>query len=347
MKKVEDMTALRGEQSHPATAAADERRRAISLAGEAEARAGQTLPEPLSGYFLLVPPQPADDVINLRSVLRTIVGAWKPLALTALAFGLVTAGLSLTMRNWYRAEVLIAPVVPEDSEHAGGLESELGGIASIVGVELPGEGGKKAQAYATLTSKGFAGEFITSQNLMPILFADQWDASTHSWRKGIKPPTLEAAVKKFTSSVRTVAQDKKTGMVKITVDWYSPELATAWANRMVEMVNDRLRTVAVNESDRSIEYLNKELAKTNDVQMQHAIYRVIEDQVDKAMLANVQREYAFKVIDPAVEPVLKYGPHRSVLTVVGAAVGFFIGLVVLYLRRATRAAKGDPKSRPA
>jgi LPS O-antigen subunit length determinant protein (WzzB/FepE family) len=216
-----------------------------------------------------------------------------------------------------------------------------------VGVELPGEGGKKAEAYATLTSKGFAGEFITSQNLMPILFADKWDANAHSWRKGIKPPTLEGGIKMFTSTVRTVAQDKKSGMVKITVDWYSPELAAAWTNRMVEMVNDRLRTVAISDSDRSIEYLNKELAKTNDVAMEHAIYRVIEDQVDKAMLANVQREYAFKVIDPAVAPVLKAGPHRSILTVVGAAVGFFIGLIVLYVRRAVRSAKADPQNRPA
>jgi len=345
MKKLEDMTGLRGEHAHRATTAADEGQRAISLASEG--RAGQRLPEPLSGYFLLVPPEPTDDVINLRGVMRTIVGAWKPLALTAFACGLVTAGLSLTMRNWYRAEVLIAPVVPEDSEHAGGLESELGGIASIVGVELPGEGGKKAQAFATLTSKAFAGEFITSQNLMPVLFADMWDASTHTWRKGMKPPTLEAAIRKFTSTVRTVAQDKKTGMVKITVDWYSREQAAQWANRMVEMVNDRLRAVAINESDRSIEYLNKELTKTNDVQMQHAIYRVIEDQVDKAMLANVQREYAFKIIDPAAVPVLKYGPHRSILTLVGAMVGFFVALIVLYVRRAVRSPKADPKTRPA
>jgi hypothetical protein len=294
------------------------------------------MPEPLSGYFLLVPPQQTDDVINLRGVMRTIAGAWKPLALTAVACGLVMAGLSLTMRDWYRAEVLVAPVVPDSLQQHGGLETELGGIASIVGVELPGEGGKKAEAFATLTSKGFAAEFITSENLMPILFADKWDASRRSWRAGIKPPTLEAGVKKFTAAVRTIAQDKKTGMVKITVDWYSPELVAAWANRMLEMANDRLRTAAIRDADRSIDYLNKELAKTNVVEMQHAIYRVIEDQVNKSMLANVQREYAFKVIDPAVVPVLKAGPHRSILTLVGAAVGFFIGLVVLYVRRAVR-----------
>jgi len=336
------MTALRGEQAQLAASTENERKRAMSLA--AEGLAG--LPEPLSGYFLLVPPQATDDVINLRGVMRTIAGAWKPLALAAFACGVVTAGLSLLMRDWYRAEVQIAPVVGNMDQHSG-LENELGGIASIVGVELPGEGGKKAQQYATLTSKGFAQEFITSLNLMPILFADKWDAKTNTWRKDIKPPTLEGGVRKFMTSVRLVAQDKKSGMIKITVDWYSPELAAAWANRTVEMVNDKLRTVAVADADRSIDYLNKELAKTNVVEMHNAIYRVIEEQVNTAMIANVEREYAFKVIDPAVVPATKYGPHRSILTLVGAAIGFFIGVIVLYVRRAVRSSKDHPHSRPA
>ena len=337
------MTELREEPPYRAPTA--EAKRAMSIA--AEGLAGQMLPEPLSGYFLLVPPRPTDDVINLRGVMRTIAGSWKSLALTAIVCGVVTAGLSLLMRDYYRAEVMVAPVVPDSLEQHGGLENELGGIASIVGVELPGEGGKKAQAYATLTSRGFAAEFITSQNLMPILFAGKWDANTHNWRKGVKPPTLEGGVKMFTSTVRRVAQDKKTSMVIITVDWYSPELAAAWANGLVEMANDRLRTLAINDANRSIDYLNKELAKTNVVEVQHAIYRVIEDQVNKAMLANVQHEYAFKVIDPAVVPILKAGPHRSILTVAGAAVGFFVALLVLYVRRAMRSHKADLQGRPA
>jgi uncharacterized protein involved in exopolysaccharide biosynthesis len=336
------MTALRGEQAQLAASAENERKRAMSLAGEGLAG----LPEPLSGYFLLVPPQATDDVINLRGLMRTIVGAWKPLALTAFACGTVTAGLSLLLRDWYRAEVQIAPVVDNMNQHSG-LENELGGIASIVGVELPGEGGKKAQEYATLTSRGFAQEFITRLNLMPVLFADKWDAKANNWRKGIKAPTLEGGVRKFMTSVRLVAQDKKSGMIKVTVDWYSPELAAAWANRTVEMVNDKLRTVAVADADRSIDYLNKELAKTTVVEMHNAIYRVIEEQVNTAMIANVEREYAFKVIDPAVVPATKYGPHRSILTLVGAAVGFFIGVIVLYVRRAVRSSKDRLHSRPA
>jgi hypothetical protein len=335
--KAENMTTL--------PTAENEGKRAMSLA--AEGLAGQLLPEPHSGYFLLVPPQATDDVINLRDLIRTIAGAWKPLALIALACGLVTAAITLTLRDWYRAEVLVAPVVPDSLDQHSGLDNELGGIASIVGVELPGEGGKKAQAYATLTSKGFAGEFITSQNLMPILFADKWDANTHNWRKGVKRPTLEGGIRKLMSGVRMVAQDKKTGMVKITFDWYSAELAAAWANRTVEMVNDKLRMEAVSEADRSVDYLNKELAKTSAVEMQHGIYRVMEDQLTTAMLANVQREYAFKVIDPAVVPAQKYGPHRSILSLIGAAVGFFVALMVLYVRRIARSAKEHPHDRPA
>jgi uncharacterized protein involved in exopolysaccharide biosynthesis len=49
------------------------------------------------------------------------------------------------------------------------------------------------------------------------------------------------------------------------------------------------------------------------------------------MLANVRVEYAFKIIDPAVVPEMKFKPARTriVITgfVLGAAVGFFLILL--------------------
>jgi hypothetical protein len=291
---------------------------------------------PPSGYFLLVPPQQAEDAVSIGTVMRILADAWKTLAVSSFAVAIVTAAILLAMPNFYRGIVLISPVVPEKPGEMGNISSEIGGIAALAGVDVTANTGPKAEAFATLNSLGFTRDFITSQNLMPILFADLWDPATHNWRKDKKPPTLEAAAKMFMSKVRSVTQDRKTGLIKVTVEWYSPELAAAWANRMVEMVNDRLRGVAIRDADLSLEYLKKELAKSNVVEMQHSIYQVMEDQVERAMLANVQREYAFKVIDAAVPPVQKAGPLRGILTLVGAGVGLFLGIIIVFVRRAAR-----------
>jgi capsular polysaccharide biosynthesis protein len=321
-------------QDHALTAAQGEQR--ATSAPDSEGGVRSVMTGPPSGYFLLVPPQQAEDAVSIGTVMRILADSWKTLAVSSFAVAIVTAAILLAMPNFYRGIVLISPVVPEKPGEMGNISSEIGGIAALAGVDVTANTGPKAEAFATLNSLGFTRDFITSQNLMPILFADLWDPATHNWRKDKKPPTLEAAAKMFMSKVRSVTQDRKTGLIKVTVEWYSPELAAAWANRMVEMVNDRLRGVAIRDADLSIEYLKKELAKSNVVEMQHSIYQVMEDQVERAMLANVQREYAFKVIDAAVPPVQKAGPLRGILTLVGAGVGLFLGIIIVFVRRAAR-----------
>ena len=329
------MTRIRSEpQNHALTEAEDEHRAISSPDSEGHVRSVMTGPP--SGYFLLVPPQQAEDAVSIGALMRVLAESWKTLAVSALACAIVTAAILLSMPNFYRGIVLISPVVPEKPGAMGGLSSEIGGIAAIAGVDVTANTGPKAESFAALNSVGFARDFITSQNLMPILFPKLWDPATHNWRKDKKPPTLEAAARLFMGKVRTITQDRKTGLIKVTVEWYSPELASAWANGLVDTVNDRLRAVAIRDADLSIEYLNKELAKTTVVEMQHAIYQVMEDQVQRAMLANVTREYAFKVIDRAVTPVQKAGPLRGILTLVGAGVGLFLGIFIVFVRRALR-----------
>jgi hypothetical protein len=128
-------------------------------------------------------------------------------------------------------------------------------------IDVGSNGGHKEENLATLDSVGFAREFILTQNLMPILFSARRDLKASGWRQGKNPPSVEAAVAKFTNNVRFITEDRNTGLVRVTVEWDSAQLAARWANSMVETVNERLRTEATRSADRSIEYLNKELAK--------------------------------------------------------------------------------------
>jgi LPS O-antigen subunit length determinant protein (WzzB/FepE family) len=124
------------------------------------------------------------------------------------------------------------------------------------------------------------------------------------------------------------------------MEWYSPELAADWANRTVDMVNERLRTQAIDNANRSIQYLNNELSKATAVALQQAIYRLIEEQINDAMLSNVQRDYAFHIIDRAVAPDLKSGPRRTAITIIGAFVGLLLGLAIVFVRYMMRDSRG-------
>jgi hypothetical protein len=142
-------------------------------------------------------PQAYDDGIDLWELWDTVwSGRWLIIAITALfAVGGVT--YALNAQQWWRAEVVLAPA---DRRSAPGALSQLGGLASLAGVNI-GTGGNQ-EPLAVLKSRGFVRDFITEQNLMPVLFKDfkspDGKAPDIGMRRGSSRPCA--------SSPRTVAR---------------------------------------------------------------------------------------------------------------------------------------------
>lgn len=299
------------------------------------------LKEPPSGYFVVLPQQQDEqEALDLRTVLAVTRRSWKVLVGMAVLGGAIGLGISYLMRDLYRAQAMVAPVEQNAGGAAGALKSQFGGLAALAGIDLGAAGSRRDEWYATLASPGFARDFILQHDLLPILYAKRWDAATHTWRAGTKPPKMDDAVKMFSTDVVALNQDKKNGIVTVTVEWYSPDLAAQWANGMIDMVNERLRTQATRTAEQSIEFLNKELEKANALDLRAAIYRLIESQVNNQMVANVQREYAFRFIDHAVAPQIRFSPKRVVMAIVGAVLGLFLAFcAVLFRNRNTGASR--------
>jgi uncharacterized protein involved in exopolysaccharide biosynthesis len=295
-------------------------------------RTGPNLDAPPAGYFLVVPPAESEadaDAIDLWRVMGVLRAQWKLLLCMFVLGAGIAAGIVFQMRNVYKARVIVAPTA-EQSE--GGLKKELGGIAELAGIDIGGGGGRKVEALAVLNSKGFVRQFIVKNNLLPILFSERWDEAANAWGNRAKPPTMEMAIKRFMGR-RTVDENVKSGLVTIDFEWYSPELAAKWANGMIELVNERMRETDIHTADGSLEYLNRELASANTVELRDAISHLIEQQEDNKMVATVQRDYAYHYIDPAIPPETKSGPMRSLFVAAGGILGFMLGMLFVVLRR--------------
>jgi LPS O-antigen subunit length determinant protein (WzzB/FepE family) len=307
-----------------------------------EPGARQLMSGPPAGYFLVVPQGQDQDTASLATVIATVLQRWRLITAAVVICAVTALIISLFMTKTYRAKIVVAPVMESQEVGASGIGSainnELGGIASLAGIDLGGDA-RKQEFLATLKSLGFARDFVVAENLTPLLFPDLWDAKTGTWRPGVKVPTLGAAARKFADHNRAITDDRKTGMVTVTIDWTSPEIAARLANHTIQMVNDRLRGEAVRDANLSIQYLEKELAKTSMVGVQQGINALIEQQIDKSMIANVQTEYAYKVIDPAVPPDVKYSPQRALITCIGAIAGLVFSLAYVLMRRPQAAAR--------
>jgi len=282
-------------------------------------------------YYMPPPAPPEEDEINLLDYWRTLMRfKWLIVSLTFLS-GVIAVVAALSMTEIYRAEALLAPA-GEDQNAASALSGQFGGLAALAGINLGSGGGEVEQAVATLESRAFTNDFIKQEKLMPILFEDLWDPVGKQWlvedQKAL--PTYWDAYKVFNEDIRFISDDKKTGMYTLAIELPYPELAADLVNKLVTKINAHQKQAAIIEAKKSIAYLESQLLETSVVEMQQAIYRLIEAQTKNIMLASVRDEYVFKVIDPAVVPEEKIKPKRSLIAILGVIVGFMLSIFLAF-----------------
>jgi len=217
----------------------------------------------------------------------------------------------------------------------GSLASQFGGLASLAGISVAGDS-KKAESLAVLQSDALTTKYIEQNNLLPILFADKWDAQNKRWNitDPSKTPTLWQANEYFKRKVRTVSIDKQSQLVTLTITWKDPHVAAKWGNDLVRMCNDYLRAKAITESERNISYLNSQAATTDVVGVRQAIFSILQSEISRAMLARGSDEYAFKVLDPAVPPERPSSPRPLLWTAAAIFGSLFISVLSAFARLA-------------
>jgi LPS O-antigen subunit length determinant protein (WzzB/FepE family) len=145
---------------------------------------------------------------------------------------------------------------------------------------------------------------------------------------------LGKAYKKFDEQVRSITEDKKTGLVLLQVDWRDPAMAALWANTLVDRLNREMRARSLAQATKSLSFLNGELEKTTDTDTRMAINRLVEMQIRQRMLADVTEEYAFRIVDRATAPDKwdRIRPKRVLLAISGLIAGLVFGVLSVAIR---------------
>jgi capsular polysaccharide biosynthesis protein len=267
-----------------------------------------------------------DNVISFRNISNLLWQKRWPITAATLFFTIAATIFTLMADDKFQASIVISPVSDESGGgRLGGLASlasQLGGLGSL-GLSVPGNM-QKVESIAVLQSEALTERYITENNLLPLLYDSKWDSAKNMWKDmpPEKVPTLWKANRYFKMHIRSVLTDSKTGLVTMTISWKSPHQVAKWANGLVKLTNDYLRSKAIEDSERNIAYLKEQLTKTSIIGLQAAINSLLESEMKKAMLAQGSREYALKVIDPAVVPEKRSSP----VAVLWILTGFLLGL---------------------
>lgn len=253
-------------------------------------------------------------------MLRMLWARRKVIFIAALLCGIAGATYSLLVTPVFRAQVTLLPVLNRPGQGLMGQLGALSGLAGLAGLNL--EGSDKTEPLAVLSSRDFSRQFIENSKLVTVILYDKWDAATGKWKQtGADTPDIRDAVERFDKDIRRVGEDRKSGLVVLTIDWKDPVLAATWANELAQQINEQMRQRAVANADRSIRYLRAELGGTTEVALQQSISRLLESQMQNMMVARGNAEYAFRVVDQARVPKKRVFPKRVLITIGAALIG--------------------------
>ena len=243
------------------------------------------------------------------------------------------------MKPVYRVAVTMAPASVQDGASGlGAVAGQFGSLAALAGIPSL-TGSNTQEAVAVLQSRALTADFIRQNDLLPILFADDWDDQAGKWiLPGAEAPTVTDGVALFDDAIRSVSVDIDTGLVTLYVEWTDPVVAAAWANSLVASLNRTLREREMAEAAKSLDYLHRQLAQSDVVELRETLFNLVEEQQKRLMLASVHDEYAFRVLDPASPPEVDdpVRPRRLVILLVAGILGLVFGVGAALLRELSR-----------
>jgi uncharacterized protein involved in exopolysaccharide biosynthesis len=300
-----------------------------------------------------------DDEIDLSELWRAIWSGKILIIVISFIFALSSIAFALSKADIYKASILLAPSSSDSAGGIGALAGQFGGLASLAGISLGGGGtDKTVLALEIIKSRAFLETFINKHNLLvPLVASEKWDrindklifddedydANNDKWirkvsfPKTVVPSSWEAYQELL--ELISVSQDKTTSLVTIDIEFYSPTIAKKWLGWLVADVNDFMRQQDEKEAQSSIDYLTKQLKKTEISAMETVFYQLIEEQTKNMMLTKVSTEYVLKTIDPAQVPERKVGPKRALIVVLGTMLGVILSVFIVLVRHFTKSNK--------
>ena len=293
--------------------------------------------------------QEYDDEIDLRELFGVLWAAKRKIIAITAVFAVASVIYALSVPNQYKATALLSPAQSSGGGLSGAL-GQLGGLASLAGVSIGGGESSESQiAQEIMKSWSFIEGFIESNNLaVEVYAADGWskesnelkidddlyDATKNEWliedddTGELRPPTSWELFEEFSENF-SLSEDKKSGLVSVSLEYYSPQIAKQWLDMYLAAINAHMQQRQVAKVTTNIEYLQAQIEKTAIAEMQEVFYTIIEEQIKNKMLAEASPDYAFVAVSPSMVPEEKSQPKRALICILGTLLGGMLSVLLV------------------
>ena len=236
-----------------------------------------------------------------------------------------------------------ASLIPFEQNNSFSDLSDLGGLASLTGINLSQPTDRSAEAIERITSFGFFKDhFLPSILLENLMAIDKWnpltrkvsydesmfDSAKKQWiRKERFPkkriPSEQEAFEKYLE-ILSISQDNKTKFVSLSITHKSAEIAQDFVKKIINLINSSMREIDKIRTLKSVEFLNNEMRKVQFIELKQAISSLQQDQLEALMLIEANEEYIFQILNPPIISEEKHSPNRLLIILIGTIVGIFL-----------------------
>ncbi len=285
-------------------------------------------------------------------------------------FGLFGALSSLMLTNYYSAGISLFPA----DNNVSGVD-QLQSLALTAGINI----GQKEQNYnitdvaksRRIAEKVISNKWSNIRNGNESLI-DFWGLSKRGFLSKIfnnsvsESTILNSALNKY-FSLLNVDEDRRTGLIQVSIEMESPSLAAEVANFIGSeiqsyiqtqnsaqaakeklFINDRLIVVKAElenlednlknfkERNRGYEVspdlFMKYSQKLREVEAKQQVYVTLQQQLELARINEVKQTPIINILDDAKPPVNKSKPNRILITILFILAGFIISSSILLVK---------------
>ena len=279
-----------------------------------------------------------EDEINIGDLSKIVLKSWKLIIINFTIFSVISIAYTLSIYNEYKANTSLIqnPLISSSSSISS---SGLGGIASLAGIGSPGGTSNEViLAKEIMQSQDFITNFVRKNNLViPVMAAKGWDSKTDklvidnniydevnkTWIKG--EPSDFGIYEKFSEKL-SLGEDKKTSIVSLSIEYYSPQIAKLWVELYVDEINEHMRNRKLDITYSNLENLESAIQKPSSKVASESLSRLLYEQQRTKMLAEATSNYVFETINPPVLPEKKSKPLRAIIVIIAAFSGAFLSI---------------------
>jgi Chain length determinant protein len=263
--------------------------------------------------------------VELAPYIFALRQRWTTITATAVSAALVTALITgFLLPKWYRATAVIRPIETLAVENRiagvlGGLGGGfgLGGLANSLGAG----GNNDAQEYiAILQGFQFNVDLAQHHHLSPELLKPGLLAFLHPSR--IKDPNW--AVYRVLEKRFDCDYSIKTGNLTLSFQDHNRIEAENILGYYIDDLRDLFRSREITSASAAVSSLEEEANTTPDSLLRAQLYDLVAKQIERRKMAQVEADFAFRVLDP---PAASDKPYRPSVAADSALAALFAALV--------------------